>query len=75
MDPRGVRNNNPGNVRAGDDWQGMTGQDDKGFAVFARPEDGLRAMSKVLDTYADKHGIPRAPVSAIRVMEPGCFFV
>ncbi len=57
MDPKGVRNNNPGNVRAGDKWQGMVGEDADGFAVFERPEDGLRAMSKVLDTYANTHGI------------------
>lgn len=44
--PRGVRNNNPGNIeaRAGTRWQGQTGSDGR-FATFATPEQGLRALA------------------------------
>ncbi len=43
---RGERNNNPGNLmwNAGIAWQGQTGQDSGGYAIFDTPEDGLRAM-------------------------------
>lgn len=52
--PRGIRNNNPGNIRwdGSTQWQGMTGQDDKGFIIFSSMAYGIRAMSKVLDSYA-----------------------
>jgi hypothetical protein len=52
--PRGIRNNNPGNIRwdGKTQWQGMTGQDDKGFIKFRTMAHGIRAMSKVLDSYA-----------------------
>src|ERR1700690_423640 len=43
---RGERNNNPGNLRysVNNPWQGQTGADSAGFAVFDTPENGLRAM-------------------------------
>lgn len=51
--PRGIRNNNPGNIRAtGDQWQGMTGQDKDGFVQFAAPVYGVRAMARILTSYA-----------------------
>ena len=50
---RGVRNNNPGNIRKGDNWQGSTG-DDGEFVVFESPKWGFRAASKVLDAYAER---------------------
>lgn len=40
----GLRNNNPGNIRPGDDWQGMTGEAD-GFVVFQDIDWGLRALA------------------------------
>ena len=53
---RGIRNNNPGNIRPSDDkWQGMTGVDKagggKGYITFDTPENGIRAMTKNLMTY------------------------
>ena len=53
---RGIRNNNPGNIRPSDDkWQGMTGVDKtgggKGYVTFDTPENGIRAMTKNLMTY------------------------
>ena len=56
---RGIRNNNPGNIRysAGTEWIGQTGQDPAGFVVFDTPEHGIRAITKVLRTYYYTHGI------------------
>ena len=43
--PRGVRNNNPHNLKdSGDRWQGWDGTStDEDFIVFNSPEDGMRA--------------------------------
>lgn len=57
MTPRGVRNNNPGNIRKGQPWYGLTGVDEKGFCVFEKPELGIRALAKVLLTYQSTHGL------------------
>lgn len=56
---RGTRNNNPGNIRrTGADWSGMTArQPDPEFVTFSRPEWGFRAMTRILRTYRDHHGI------------------
>jgi hypothetical protein len=42
--PIGLRNNNPGNLRPGDNWQGMTGTNG-GFIVFEDCSWGLRALA------------------------------
>lgn len=42
--PRGLRNNNPGNITIGDAWQGMIGDDGK-FVIFADQVWGLRALA------------------------------
>lgn len=59
MTPRGIRNNNPGNIRhSGAKWQGMAAQQtDAAFVQFTTPEYGIRALGKLLDTYASKYGI------------------
>lgn len=53
--PRGIRNNNPGNIdrKAGTVWKGMADDQstDSRFAVFTAPEWGIRAMARVLRTY------------------------
>lgn len=56
--PRGIRNNNPGNIRHSDanDWQGQVGIDDAGFVIFDSPQNGVRAMTKILKNYA-KRGV------------------
>jgi hypothetical protein len=49
--PRGVRNNNPGNInRDGTKWKGMSldQSGDPRFIVFDRPEWGIRAIGKIL---------------------------
>lgn len=48
---RGIRNHNPGNIRAGDNWQGMAGIDPDGFVIFRAPEYGVRAMQRILNSY------------------------
>lgn len=51
--PIGLRNNNPGNIRPGDQWQGMIGENG-GFVVFKDVSWGLRAMAIDLRTKINK---------------------
>jgi len=56
--PRGIRNNNPGNIRHGADWKGLAeDQLDDDFCTFVDPQHGVRAMGRTLLTYERKHGI------------------
>lgn len=49
---RGVRNNNPGNIRKSKDvWVGQTGNDGA-FVTFATPAHGIRATGRNLLSYA-----------------------
>jgi hypothetical protein len=64
--PRGVRNRNPGNIRKGNDWQGLVlSGDDTAFDQFISPEMGFRALARTLLSYRRKHGLktPRAMIS------------
>lgn len=55
---RGERNNNPGNIRHGSKWQGLSiEQTDKDFCQFISPEYGIRAIYKILQTYQKKYGL------------------
>lgn len=57
--PRGLRNNNPLNIEAGDftkSQPGFVGSDGR-FARFETPEAGLGAANKLLDTYQNKYGL------------------
>lgn len=58
--PRGIRNNNPGNIRWGADWQGLK-KDGKSqnpsFCVFISPEYGIRALAKLLRNYQRLYGL------------------
>ena len=47
--PLGLRNNNPGNLRCCDDWQGVIG-DNQGFLVFENIGYGIRALGIDLTT-------------------------
>ena len=54
--PRGIRNNNPGNIRLGAKWQGLSKeQPDASFCTFTEHKYGLRALMKLLLTYAHKY--------------------
>ncbi len=63
--PRGVRSNNPGNIRVGSPWQGLMPPEqmtpeqraEKEFCVFAAPKWGIRACARTLITYQDVHGL------------------
>jgi len=56
--PRGIRNNNPGNVRLGAPWDGLAPhQTDGAFCQFVDPEHGIRAIAKLLISYQDVHGL------------------
>lgn len=52
--PRGIRNNNPGNIKYGDFARrmGATGRDDGGFAVFPTMTAGQGAARQLLGSYA-----------------------
>lgn len=60
---RGVRNNNPGNIdyHASNAWQGQLGIEvgvpKPRFARFDTPENGIRALGKLLQTYQFKYGL------------------
>ena len=57
--PRGLRNNNPGNIRLSKDkWQGLRErQEDKEFFQFVSIEWGYRALMRTLQNYRWKHGM------------------
>lgn len=56
---RGIRNNNPGNIRRSRDrWQGLADdQPDKDFWVFKSPKWGVRALARLLITYQEKYNL------------------
>lgn len=58
--PRGIRNNNWGNVTQlshGQQWAGQTGVDSGGYVQFATPQDGIKATITNLQAYAQHHGL------------------
>ena len=56
---RGIRNNNPGNLRRSKDpWQGLAeNQTDEDFFIFKTPIYGIRALARTLISYQDEHGL------------------
>jgi len=59
QEPRGIRNNNPGNIKhTGIAWLGLANPPHDGtFCVFIAPKYGLRALAKVLRNYNRYYGI------------------
>jgi hypothetical protein len=59
MVSRGIRNNNPGNIRrSSTKWQGLTLiQPDPDFCTFIAPRWGIRAIARVMLTYSNQHGL------------------
>lgn len=54
MTARGIRNNNPGNIRWGDNWQGLVVPDqrtDPDFCQFVDAPHGIRAIAVILSSY------------------------
>lgn len=72
MTSRGIRNNNPGNIRHSRTvYQGQSpGQPDASFVTFLGPEWGIRAMAKILLTYESTDGV-RTLRQAIARWAPG----
>jgi hypothetical protein len=58
MTTRGIRNNNPGNLKHGELWQGRSSiQADPIFIQFDTMAWGIRALILTLRTYRHKHGL------------------
>lgn len=58
MTTRGIRNNNPMNIRRGDAWKGCRRrQTDKEFVQFTSMKWGLRAALIVLRAYVTEHNL------------------
>lgn len=73
--PRGLRNNNPLNIRhSRDRWQGARGeQTDKSFVQFCSMSYGYRAAWRVLASYRkrfEEEGKPLTPRNIIRRWAP-----
>jgi hypothetical protein len=55
---RGIRNNNPMNLRKTDiNWDGKVPGSDESFETFKSPQYGIRAGAKVLLNYQRLHGL------------------
>ena len=57
---RGIRNCNPGNIRKGENWEGMDGERtalESSFCVFKETKWGIRALCVLLLNYQRKHGL------------------
>ena len=66
--PRGIRNNNPGNIRHGAKWKGIDEKSrelDSAFCVFKSPIYGIRALGKLLQNYQSLYDLdtPRKIIS------------
>ena len=54
--PRGIRNKNPGNIKLGTDWDGLSAeQSDPIFCTFDEAVMGIRALMRILLTYRFTH--------------------
>jgi hypothetical protein len=64
-------NNNPGNIRPakGVKYEGMIGVDDKGFAIFEKPEFGQKALVNDLTYKLEKRGI-KTPSEFVDIYSP-----
>lgn len=55
--PRGIRNNNPGNIKkSASPWVGKVGNDGT-FEIFDTAQNGIRAMGRLLRTYRNSYGL------------------
>ena len=66
MEPRGIRNNNPLNIRKGNNWKGERHpQTDTAFEEFETMEMGIRAGFKLLRNYITGYGGKTKPINTI----------
>jgi hypothetical protein len=70
---RGVRNNNPGNIRiSGDNPQGLAEEQlDPSFFTFKDPVYGIRYIARILITYQNKHNLRTPREIILRYAPPG----
>ncbi len=56
--PRGIRNNNPGNIEysPANDWKGQIGHDGR-YAIFSDMKYGVRALAILLINYYQRYGL------------------
>lgn len=67
--PRGIRNNNPLNIRVGNHWQGEKSiSSDKEFEQFESMQMGIRAGFKILRQYMSGYGGATRPFNTIELM-------
>ncbi|QBQ80920.1 putative virion protein [Escherichia phage vB_EcoS_HdK1] len=62
VQPRGIRNNNPGNIRWGDNWKGLVPENkrtDRSFCQFIDVKYGIRAIARILLNYRNREGMKR----------------
>lgn len=62
IEPRGIRHNNPGNIeyQSRNRWQGQLPHDpsvEPRFARFDTPQNGIRAMARLLLTYGARYNL------------------
>ena len=71
--PRGIRNNNPGNIKYnGTQWQGLANPPTDGtYARFDTALYGLRAIAVIMKTYRDVHGLNTVRGIITRWAPPG----
>lgn len=68
--PRGIRNNNPLNIRIGNAWLGeVSNPTDSDFEQFVSKEYGLRAAFCILRRYIRRYG-RNTPTKIIRAWAP-----
>lgn len=66
MVPRGIRNNNPLNIRKGNNWKGERPvQTDKAFEEFETMQMGIRAGFIILRRYMSGYGGKIAPLNTV----------
>ena len=69
MVPRGIRNNNPLNIRKGNNWKGeRPHQKDKEFEEFESMTYGVRAGFKILRNYMTGYGGKTACLNTVRLI-------
>lgn len=60
--PRGIRNNNPLNIRVGNNWQGEVSKpSDHTFEQFKEMKYGVRAAFIILRNYINRHKLNTIP--------------
>lgn len=67
MEPRGIRNNNPLNIRKGSSWKGeRPNQTDKQFEEFVSMEWGIRAALKLIRNHITGFGGKRPKMNTLK---------